>query len=302
MGGLLRSGRLRHAFLGGVVVLLLGAMSLVAIGWVRVKMLPFDNKSEFQVVVDLPEGTTLEDTDRATRAIADAIARQPEVTSYQTYVGTSGPYNFNGLVRHYFLRRGANVADIQVNLVDKGDRSAQSHAIATRVRAAIAPVAARYHARIKVAEVPPGPPVLETLVAEIYGPSYPRQIEIARQVKGLMERTPGVVDVDWYVEDPQPKYRFTIDRVKAAQDGVSERDLVRDPGAGHRRRGPGPAPRRARAGRRVDRGGARPVRPAPTSIACSASRSPARAATWSASASSSTPSWSPRTGPSTTRT
>jgi len=227
MGGLLRSGRLRYIFLGGVVVLLLGAMSLVGIGWVKVKMLPFDNKSEFQVVVDMPEGTTLEDTDRATRAIADAIARQPEVTSYQTYVGTSGPYNFNGLVRHYFLRRGANVADIQVNLVEKGDRSAQSHAIATRVRAAIAPLAARYHARIKVAEVPPGPPVLETLVAEIYGPSYPRQIEIARQVRDLMDRTPGVVDVDWYVEDAQPKYRFTIDKVKAAQDGVSEQDLVR---------------------------------------------------------------------------
>jgi multidrug efflux pump subunit AcrB len=195
--------------------------------WVRVKMLPFDNKSELQVIVDMPEGATLEQTDRVTQALADAIRTQPEVTTYQTYVGTAGPYNFNGLVRHYFLRRGANVADIQVNFVGKGERSTQSHAIARRIRDAIAPIAARFGARIKVAEVPPGPPVLETMVAEIYGPSYPRQIEIARQVRDLMEKTPGVVDVDWYVEDDQPKYRFVIDEEKAALDGVSEAAIVR---------------------------------------------------------------------------
>ena len=227
MGALLRVVRLRMLFLGGVVVLLLGAMSLVAIKWVRVKMLPFDNKSELQIIVDMPEGSTLEQTDRATQALADAIRTQPEVTNYQTYVGTSGPYNFNGLVRHYFSRRGANVADIQVNLVEKGDRSAQSHAIATRIRILIAPIGARYGARIKVAEVPPGPPVLETLVAEIYGPNYERQIEVARDVRGLLERTDGVVDVDWYVEDDQPKYRFVVDQEKAALDGVSEAELVR---------------------------------------------------------------------------
>ena len=227
MGALLGRPGLRALFLGGVVVLLLGAMSLVAVKWVRVKMLPFDNKSELQVIVDMPEGTTLEQTDRVTQALADAIRTQPEVTTYQTYVGTAGPYNFNGLVRHYFLRRGANVADIQVNFVDKGERSAQSHAIATRIRDAIAPIAARFGARIKVAEVPPGPPVLETMVAEIYGPSYPRQIEIAKQVRELMEQTPGVVDVDWYVEDDQPKYRFVIDEEKAALDGVSEAAIVR---------------------------------------------------------------------------
>jgi len=227
MGALLRVARLRAVFLGGVVVLLLAAMSLVAIKWVRVKMLPFDNKSELQVIVDMPEGTTLEQTDRATQALADAIRAQPEVTSYQTYVGTSGPYNFNGLVRHYFARRGPNVADIQVNLVEKGDRSAQSHGIATRIRTAIAPLAEKFGAKIKVAEVPPGPPVLETLVAEVYGPSYDREIEIARDVRTLLERTPGVVDVDWYVEDAQPKYRFIVDREKAALDGVSETDLVR---------------------------------------------------------------------------
>ncbi|HVV82242.1 MAG TPA: efflux RND transporter permease subunit [Kofleriaceae bacterium] len=227
MGALIRIPRARGIFLASVGVLLVGAMSLVAVKWVRVKMLPFDNKSELQVIVDLPEGTTLEETDRATQAIADAIRAQPEVVDYQTYVGTSGPYNFNGLVRHYFLRRGPNVADIQVNLVDKGDRKAQSHAIATRLRRIIAPIAARHGARIKLAEVPPGPPVLETLVAEIYGPSYGRQIEIAQQVRDLMERTPGVVDVDWYVEDPQPKYRFVVDEEKAALAGVNEAEIVR---------------------------------------------------------------------------
>ena len=226
MSALLGRARARMVFLGGVVVLLLGAMSLVAIKYVRVKMLPFDNKSEFQVIVDMPEGTTLEQTDRVTQALANAIRTEPEVTSYQTYTGTSGPYNFNGLVRHYYLRQGSNVADIQVNLVDKGDRKAQSHAIATRVRQKIAPIAATYGARIKVAEVPPGPPVLETLVAEIYGPRYSRQIAIARQVKDIMEHTAGVVDVDWYVEDDQPKTRFVVDEEKAALDGISEADIA----------------------------------------------------------------------------
>ena len=227
MSMLLGRVRARAVFLGGVVVLLLGAMALVGIKWVRVKMLPFDNKSEFQVIVDMPEGTTLEQTDRVAQALADAIRTEPEVTSYQTYVGTSGPYNFNGLVRHYYLRQGSNVADIQVNLVEKGDRHAQSHAIATRVRRRIAPIAATYGARIKVAEVPPGPPVLETLVAEIYGPEYSRQVAVARQVRDLMEHTPGVVDVDWYVEDDQPKTRFIVDEEKAALDGISEADIAR---------------------------------------------------------------------------
>ena len=227
MGALLRVARLRTAFLVGVVLLLLGAMALVAVKWVRVKMLPFDNKSEFQVIVDMPEGTPLEQTDRVTQAFAEAIRTQPEVTTYQTYVGTAGPYNFNGLVRHYFQRQGSNVADIQVNLVDKGERKAQSHAIAKRVRDLILPIATRFGARVKVAEVPPGPPVLETLVAEIYGPDYARDIAIAKQVREIMERTDGVVDVDWYVEDDQPKYRFVVDQEKAALNGVSEAEIVR---------------------------------------------------------------------------
>ena len=226
MSALLQRARFRTIFLGGVVVMLLGAMSLVAIKYVRVKMLPFDNKSELQVIVDMPEGTTLEQTDRVTQALADAIRLEPEVTSYQTYVGTAGPYNFNGLVRHYYLRQGSNVADIQVNLLDKSERHAQSHAIAKRIRQRVAPLATRFGARIKVAEVPPGPPVLETLVAEIYGPDYARQVAIARQVREQMEHTPGVVDVDWYVEDDQPKTRFVVDKEKAALDGINEAQIV----------------------------------------------------------------------------
>jgi multidrug efflux pump subunit AcrB len=227
MGRLLSVPRLRHAFLASVVVLLFGAMSLVAVKWVRVKMLPFDNKSEFQVVIDMPEGTTLEATDDVAQQIAEVVRAHPEVVNYQSYVGTSGPYNFNGLVRHYFLRQGSNVADLQVNLVDRGERKAQSHAIAKRVRDAISPIARRTGARVKIAEVPPGPPVLQTLVAEIYGPDYDRQVEVARQVRDLMDTTPGVVDVDWYVEDDQPKYRFLVDKEKAAISGVSEAEIVR---------------------------------------------------------------------------
>jgi multidrug efflux pump subunit AcrB len=220
MGHLLSSDRHRRWFLVGVVVLLLGSMTLVGIGFVEVKMLPFDNKSEFQVVVDMPEGTTLERTTRVTRALATVIAEQPEVTNYQIYAGTSGPYNFNGLVRHYFLRQGPNVADIQVNLVEKGERGEKSHEIAKRLRDAIQPVASEFDARIKVSEVPPGPPVLQTLVAEIYGPNYERQMEIAESVRDMMQDLDGVVDVDWYVEDDQPKYRLLVDQEKAALSGV----------------------------------------------------------------------------------
>ena len=155
-------------------------MALVYISFVKVKMLPFDNKSEFQVIVDMPEGTTLEQTAQVTRALAEAVDRQPEVVNVQTYVGTASPYNFNGLVRHYYLRTGSNVADIQVNLLPKHDRKRQSHEIAKAVRQDLAPIAARWRASIKVAEVPPGPPVLQTLVAEIYGPTQEGQIRVAR--------------------------------------------------------------------------------------------------------------------------
>jgi multidrug efflux pump subunit AcrB len=213
-------------FLLGMTGLLLGAMALFFVKAVKVKMLPFDNKSEFQVIVDTDEGTTLEHTARIAREIAAAVREEPEVTDYQVYAGTAAPYNFNGLVRHYFLRAGANVADIQVNLLPKHDRSAQSHEIAKRVRPKVAAIAQKYGASVKVAEVPPGPPVLQTLVAEIYGPDYSRQMEIARQVQQIFEETPGVVDVDSYVEADQPKLVFQIDQEKAALNGISADEIA----------------------------------------------------------------------------
>jgi multidrug efflux pump subunit AcrB len=221
MGALLAHGRNRWAFLALVVTLLLASMSMVYFKLVIVKMLPFDNKSEFQVIIDMPEGTSLQKTAAVTRALAVKLAEVPEITDLESYVGTASPFNFNGLVRHYYLRRGDNIADIQVNLTGKGDRSAQSHAIARRARTLLQPVAQQYGARMKVAEVPPGPPVLETLVAEVYGPNYERQIELAREIRDTLEKTPSVVDVDWYVEDPQPELLFHVDRLKASLAGVS---------------------------------------------------------------------------------
>jgi len=227
MGAILHRTPLRWGFLAGVVFLLLGSVSLFYFQFVKVKMLPFDNKSEFQVIVDMPTGTTLEETARVAAELARATADQPEVVNLQTYVGTASPYNFNGLVRHYYLRRGSNVADIQVNLLAKGARKLQSHEIAEQVRTRLLPVADRYGARIKVAEVPPGPPVLQTLVAEVYGPAQEGRIAIARQIRDLWKRTAGVVDVDWYVEDDQPKYRLLVDKEKAALNGISEDEIAR---------------------------------------------------------------------------
>ena len=190
-------------------------------------MLPFDNKSELQVIVDAPNGTALEETARLAAELGDALRTVPEVTDFQTYIGISAPFNFNGLVRHYYLRRGANLADIQVNLVGKGERSDQSHDIAKRIRPVLKKIADRYGARIKVAEIPPGPPVLSTLVAEVYGPDQKTRLAIARQIKEILTKTPGVVDVDWYVEDDQPRYTFAVDREKAALSGVSTDDVVK---------------------------------------------------------------------------
>jgi multidrug efflux pump subunit AcrB len=217
----------RYGFLMLVVLLLLAAMSLVVFKFVRVKMLPFDNKSEFQVIIDMPEDSTLENTAALTREIGDALRTVPEVTDYEMYIGTAAPYNFNGLVRHYFFRRAPNKADIQVNLVPKDQRRAQSHEIAKRVRPLIDRIAVPYKARIKVAEVPPGPPVLQTLVAEVYGPDYEGQIQVARQIRDIFQKTEGVVDVDWSVEADQPRYRFVPDKEKAALNGISA-DQVAD--------------------------------------------------------------------------
>ena len=227
MATLIHRTPLRWGFLGGVVVLLLGSMALVYVSFVKVKMLPFDNKSEFQVIVDMPEGTTLEDTARVTRELAQEVFKQPEVTDLQTYVGTASPYNFNGLVRHYYLRAGSNVADIQVNLQGKSDRNKQSHEIAKEVRSMLVPIAARNGARIKVAEVPPGPPVLETLVAEVYGPDQAGQIALARQIRKAFRETDGVVDVDWYVEGDHARSETIIDHDKAALNGLTDADISR---------------------------------------------------------------------------
>jgi multidrug efflux pump subunit AcrB len=226
MGPLIHQAPLRWGFLLTVTLLLAGSMALVAIGFVEVKMLPFDNKSEFQVIIDMPEGTTLEETAHVARTLADIVREEPEVVNLQTYAGTASPYNFNGLVRHYYLRRGANVADIQVNLVSKHERDLQSHDIAKRVRDKIAPVAKQFGARIKVAEVPPGPPVLQTVVAEVYGPDAEGRRRIAEQILRIFEGTEGIVDVDWYVEDEQPKYVIRVNKDKAALHGVSDEHVA----------------------------------------------------------------------------
>ena len=227
MTPLIEDGRKRLLFLGMVVVLLLAASSLVAFKLVRVKMLPFDNKSEFQIIIDMPDGTPLEQTTRVAQALASLARQEPEVANYQIYSGTAGPYNFNGLVRHYFLRRAPNQADIQVNLVPVDERSAQSHDIAKRVRTKLQPIADSFGARIKVAEVPPGPPVLETLVAEVYGPDYKGQIDLARKIKDIFKTTAGVTDVDWDVQDPQTKYQLKVDLDNAALHGISAAEVTR---------------------------------------------------------------------------
>ncbi len=220
MGALLHKKPVRYGFLAGVVVLLLLSCSLIYFKLVTVKMLPFDNKNELQVIVDASDGTPLEETARLAAELGDRLRTVPEVTDFQTYVGTSAPFNFNGLVRHYYLRRGTNVADLQVNFLPKAERHYQSHDIAKRIRPLLTQVADRYGARLKVAEVPPGPPVLSTLVTEVYGPDQTTRLEIARKIKGIYKKTTGVVDTDWYVEDDQPKVTFAADREKAALNGV----------------------------------------------------------------------------------
>ena len=220
MSRLILSPTARWSFLGSVAVLLLAAMALVPLKLVTVKMLPFDNKSEFQVIVNMPEGTALEETARVASALSTIALQDPDVVNVQAYVAAASPYNFNGLVRHYFFRQAPHQADLQVNLKPRGERSAQSHAIARRMRQALLPAAQAAGARIQVAEVPPGPPVLQTLVAEVYGPDAARREALAAQVRGALEATPGVVDVDWYVEHPRPRVTLATDEQRAAAAGV----------------------------------------------------------------------------------
>ncbi len=223
---LLDSRKKRWVMLGITGVLLIGSILMFFTKSVAVKMLPFDNKNEFQVVIDMPEGTTLERTAAVTKEIAQYLSTVPEVTNYQNYIGTSAPITFNGLVRHYDIRGGSNMADIQVNLLLKKDRDLQSHDIAKKVRPEIQKIAEKYNANVKLVEVPPGPPVLSTLVAEVYGPNYKEQIKVAYQVKEILENTADVVDIDWMVEDSQIEYKLEVDKEKAMLNGIAPQQVV----------------------------------------------------------------------------
>ena len=225
MEGLMASKARRLGFYGFSVALLLGSISLLFFKAVQVKMLPFDNKNEFQVILDAPRGTTLETSHAMAAEIAKALLVIPEVTNAQGYAGTSSPFNFNGLVRHYFLRRGGEVSEVQVNLLPKGDRNRQSHEIAIAARKIVAPIAAKYGARAKVAEIPPGPPVMSTLVAEVYADKDSVRQSTALSVREVLETTPGVVDVDWSVQAPQSERVFHVDAVEAARLGADVTSL-----------------------------------------------------------------------------
>jgi multidrug efflux pump subunit AcrB len=226
LSGLLADRRRRIRAYGALAGLLVLALALVPLKLVTVKMLPFDNKSEFQLIVDMPQGTTLEHTAEVAQALALAVARDRAVQDVETYVGVPAPFNFNGLVRHYFLRRGPTVADIQVNLRPKHERSEQSHTVALRLRPVVDSLARRYGAAVKLAEIPPGPPVQATLTAEIYGPDYAAQIATADSVRSVFRHTAGVVDVDWSVEAPHAEVRAAVVDAEAAGAGTSPRDVA----------------------------------------------------------------------------
>ncbi len=220
-------GRRNRRLLGlGIATLIVLSMLLPVAGWVVLKMLPFDNKSEFQVVVDMPAGTPLEETAATLRELGAYLSNVPEVAHYQAYAGTAAPINFNGLVRQYDLRKSAEWGDLQVNLVDKAHRHEQSHVIATRLRPALQEIGRRRGANVKVVEVPPGPPVMAPIVAEIYAPDAATREHLTRQVRAVFERTPGVVDVDDTLIAHAPKTRLQIQRAKAAQLGVASADIV----------------------------------------------------------------------------
>jgi len=219
--------RARHRLYGSVAIAIVLAVGLAAVKLVVLKMLPFDNKSELQVVVDMPEGASVEHTARVLDELAEQLRTIPEVSDYQTYAGTASPINFNGLVRQYYLRSGANVGDVQVNLVDKHLRDRQSHEIARSLREPLVSIGVRHGASVKIVEVPPGPPVQAPLVAEIYGPDYEGQLRLASDVNTLLAATPDVVDVDDSVEASAPRLLFEVDRHKAALLGVAQADVAR---------------------------------------------------------------------------
>ena len=224
---MLESRTKRWGFIGGITLLLLASIVLFLNQSVLVKMLPFDNKNEFQIVIDLPEGTTLERTNAVTQEIIEYVKSRPEVVNYQSYVGTASPITFNGLVRHYDLRNEPRMADIQVNITHKDERSEQSHDIAKSFREDVQKIGNPYGANIKIVEVPPGPPVLSTIVAEVYGPNYNEQINIARNIKKILSETQDVVDIDWRVEAEQKELHFQVDRERASLEGIVPAQLVK---------------------------------------------------------------------------
>jgi len=218
-------GARRKLWLGiGIAILLSVALPVVQL--VIMKMLPFDNKSEFQIIVDLPVGTPLEKTAQVLSEMGTAVAQMPEVTDYQAYAGTAAPINFNGLVRQYYLRSGPEVGDLQVNLVDKHERDRKSHDIAQAIRPLVEAVAKKHGADVKVVEVPPGPPVMSPIVAEIYGPDYDAQMQVAKQVRAVFEKTEGIVAIDDTVEDDAQRFVLRVLQNKAAVAGVAQKDIV----------------------------------------------------------------------------
>ena len=222
-----RTGRAaRRKLWIGIFAAIAVSVSLALVQLVVLKMLPFDNKSEFQVVLDMPAGTPLEDTARVLREIGAEIAKVEEVTDYQAYAGAASPINFNGLVRQYYLRASSELGDIQVNLVDKKHRSRQSHEIAVSVRDRIAEIAKKHGGNAKVVEVPPGPPVLSPIVAEVYGPDYAGQISVAKEVRKAFEGTADIVGVDDSVQADAQKFVLRVSQSKAALLGVAQKDIV----------------------------------------------------------------------------
>ena len=220
------AGKKRGLLFVGIVSLILLAVSLPVFTAVVMKMLPFDNKSEFQVIVDMPEGTPVENTLAVLEALSDELMQVPEIRDLQLYAGNAAPINFNGLVRQYYLRQAPHMGDIQVNLVDKSQRDRQSHEIALTVREPLQAIGERMNANVKIVEVPPGPPVMAPIVAEIYGPDYDRQIAAAQELRAVFERTDDIVDTDDMIEAPQARWIVHIDRQRAAHLGVAQANIV----------------------------------------------------------------------------
>ncbi|MEW6690731.1 MAG: efflux RND transporter permease subunit, partial [Pseudomonadota bacterium] len=216
----------RRKLLYAILALILSSLGLAGVKLVVLKMLPFDNKSEFQVVVDMPAGTPLEMTAAVLHEMGAQLAALPEVTDYQAYAGTAAPINFNGLVRQYYLRQAPELGDLQVNLAPKDARSRKSHEIAQAARPALEETARRWGAKVKVVEVPPGPPVLSPIVAEVYGPDEAGRASVAKRVRAALEATPEVVGIDDSVEDPAPRIQLRVDQAKAALAGVARREVV----------------------------------------------------------------------------